>query len=118
MALTTKEEIIALRDRVHHSSRAWALLTTLTDQVGPRFPGTPGETAGVAWAIESMRACGLESVRTEPAIATLWSRGSEAGEIVAPRRQRLVLSALGGSVGTPDGGLEAAILEVPSLDAL
>ena len=118
MSLLTKSEVVALRDRVHKDSRAWDLLVGLTDHVGARFPGSPGEAAGVAWARESMRACGLRDVRTEPCVATLWSRGTELGEIIVPRRQRLVLSALGGSVGTPEGGIDAPIIEAPSLDAL
>jgi carboxypeptidase Q len=48
----------------------------------------------------------------------VWRRGIETGEVIAPHRHKLVLTALGGSIPTPEGGLEAEILEVPSLEAL
>jgi hypothetical protein len=47
-----------------------------------------------------------------------WERGAESGEITAPYPQPVVLAALGGSVGTPDGGIEAQVVEVAGLDAL
>jgi hypothetical protein len=45
-------------------------------------------------------------------------RGEESGEIVAPFPQPVHLAALGGSVGTPAGGIEAEVIQVPSLDAV
>src|SRR5207253_4201040 len=38
--------------------------------------------------------------------------------IVAPYPQPVHLTALGGSVGTPAGGIAAPVIEVPSLDAV
>lgn len=98
--------------------RSWDLLASLTDEVGPRYPCTPGDAAGVAWALEAMKASGFSSVRAEPAPATLWQRGEEVCTLLLPRSQPVVLSALGGSVGTPPGGLDAPIVMFTSLDAL
>jgi hypothetical protein len=55
---------------------------------------------------------------TEPVRVPHWVRGEESGEVVSPRAQRLVLTALGGSPGTPAEGLTADVVEVDSLDAL
>ena len=71
-----------------------------------------------AWAQEALRGAGLERVRAERAEATLWHRGAESCTLLLPRRQPAVLTALGGSVGTPDGGVEAEVVEMPSLEAL
>lgn len=98
--------------------RSWDLLAQLTDEVGPRYPCTAGDRAGVAWALETMRACGFANVRRESAPATLWRRGEESCSLLLPRAQPVVLSALGGSVGTPPGGLEAEVIAFDSLDAL
>jgi carboxypeptidase Q len=57
-------------------------------------------------------------VRTERVRVPVWTRGDESGEIVSPHRQKLFLTALGGSVATPEGGLEAEILEASSLEDL
>jgi hypothetical protein len=90
----------------------------LTDRAGPRLAGSTGDTRAVAWALETMRALGLARVRAEPARVPVWRRGPETGEVTAPRPHTLSLTALGGSVGTLPGGLEAEVLEVPSLEAL
>ena len=48
----------------------------------------------------------------------VWQRGVETGEVTSPVRQTLALTALGGSVATPDGGLEGEIVRVASLEEL
>ena len=45
-----------------------------------------------------------------------WQRGVETGEVTAPYRQKLILTALGGSPATPEGGLEAEVVEMASLE--
>lgn len=100
------------------SSDAWGLVRSLTDEVGPRYPCTPGDVAGVEWARRAMRRAGLSHVRAEPAEAVLWERGAERGHIIVPTKQPVHLTALGGSVGTPAGGVEARVIGFPSLEAL
>lgn len=95
--------------------RAWDLVRSLCDDVGPRYPCTPGDVAGVAWAQEAMRRAGLARVRAEKAPAVLWRRGAESCAMITPRRQPMHLTALGGSVGTREGGIEAEVIEFASL---
>lgn len=106
-----------LRNARGHT-RAWEAVRSLCDDVGPRFSGTAGYDAGVTWSREAMNRAGLSEVHTEPAPATLWSRGSASATLRLPRRQPVVLTALGGSVATPEGGLDAPVVAFPSLDAL
>ncbi|MEP7119658.1 MAG: M20/M25/M40 family metallo-hydrolase [Byssovorax sp.] len=102
----------------HAEGRAWELLRSLCDDVGARFPCTPGDVAAVAWAEEALGRAGLDRVHAEPAEATLWHRGDESCTLLLPRRQALALTALGGSVGTPEGGIDAEVIEFSSLEAL
>jgi hypothetical protein len=97
---------------------AWDLVRSLCDDVGPRFPCTPGDVAAIAWAREALVRAGLAHVHVEPAPATLWQRGDESCTLLLPRQQPVVLSALGGSVGTPAGGIDAEVVEFSSLAAL
>ncbi len=99
-------------------SRAWELVRSLCDETGPRYPCTSGDAAGVAWAEEALRRAGLSHVHAEPAEATLWHRGAESCSLLLPRRQPVALTALGGSVGTPEGGIEAEVIAFASLEAL
>ncbi len=99
-------------------ARAWDVVRSLCDEVGPRFPCTAGDVAAQAWARETMVASGLTNVRSERAEATLWERGAESCVLRLPRPQSVVLSALGGSVGTSDGDIEAPVVMFTSLAEL
>jgi len=102
------------------SRGAYALLTQLVDATGPRLSGSPGADRAVAWGVEQFQALGLEA-RKEPVLVPVWVRGVERGEVLgAPGRPAtpLALTALGGSPGTPPGGIEAEVVEVSSLAEL
>lgn len=108
----------ALRDKALGDDRAWNFVEGLTVEVGARFAGTPGDRRGVEWALATLEAWGLENVRAEPVTVPRWDRGSASGRTVSPFPQPVVLAALGGSIATPAGGLEAEVLRVESMEAL
>jgi hypothetical protein len=97
---------------------AWELVSSLVTEVGPRFAGSPGDAAARAWAEAKLRALGFPKVWSEPVTVPRWVRGEERGAIVSPWPQPVTLAALGGSVGTPAGGIEAEVVGVDSLEAL
>jgi len=99
-------------------SAAWIRIAELTDRFGARFSGTESLERSIDWIVERMRADGLENVHTEPVMVPRWVRGAESAELVSPRRVALHLLGLGGSVGTPEGGVEAEVLVVGSFDEL
>jgi len=109
-----------LTARALESRGAYGFLTDLVDRVGSRLSGSEGAEAAVSWAVAQFAALGLEA-RKEPVLVPVWVRGVEAGEVVAApgrRKQPLALTALGGSPGTPAGGLEAEVVAVTSLEEL
>ncbi|MFN2301685.1 MAG: M28 family peptidase, partial [Gammaproteobacteria bacterium] len=112
------EAAASMRDRALEENRAYDTLTSLLTEVGPRFAGTPGDAAAVAWALRTLRDAGLHNVRAEPVEVPRWVRGEVEVEITGPFPQPLVALALGGSVGTPDEGIEAPVLMVTDPDAL
>ncbi|HJV91417.1 MAG TPA: M28 family peptidase [Holophagaceae bacterium] len=60
---------------------AFATLTSLTRDVGPRLSGSPQDAAGHAWAAARFKALGL-SVRTEEVpLARTWTRGRERARL-------------------------------------
>jgi hypothetical protein len=105
--------IAATRDH----GQAYALLQQLTDSIGPRLSGSQGAEDAVRWAQQRLQDMGVRAW-TEPVRVPHWVRGEERGEVVAPGAHRLLLTALGGSPATPEGGLTAEVVEVDSLDAL
>jgi len=95
-------------------SRAYDRLAHLVDRFGPRLSGFPNLDAAIAWAAEEMRGDGLDRVWTEKVSVPHWVRGEERGEIVAPARHPLALTALGGSIPTPAAGTMAEVVEATS----
>jgi hypothetical protein len=108
----------ALRDRALERSEAYALVESLTTEVGHRMAGSANDARGVQWAVEKLHALGYDRVYTEPVRYPVWTRGSEHAEIVGPFPQPLRVTALGASSGTGRGGLEAEIAEYATLAAL
>src|SRR5258708_8609468 len=70
-----------------------------------------------------MRRLGLE-VKLEKVTVTHWVRGEETGALLnypgqaAGTKQKIILTALGGSVATPASGLTAEVVVVNSFDEL
>jgi carboxypeptidase Q len=98
-------------------TRAYEIVRSLTVEVGPRPAGSRAHEAAVAWGLRTMKELGFQNVHAEKATLPHWVRGAESGEIVSPYPQPVHLAALGGSVGTPEGGIEAQVIQVPSLEA-
>jgi carboxypeptidase Q len=99
-------------------SAAWHKIAELTDRFGHRFSGSAALEQAIDWMMERMKAEGLENVRGEPVMVPRWVRGEESAELVQPRHGRLPMLGLGGSVGTPPGGITAEVLVVTSFDDL
>jgi carboxypeptidase Q len=113
--LTTAAE---LRDAALESNGAYDMVSSLVTEVGPRFAGTSGDAASVAWAMRTMREAGLQNVRTEPVEVPRWVRGDIEVSVTGPFPQGMVAVALGGSVGTPAEGVEAPVVMVHDIEEL
>jgi carboxypeptidase Q len=106
-----------LRDAAMKDPYALNELRHLTDNIGPRISGSPQAAQAVDYVAGEMRALGAE-VTLEKAKVPHWVRGAETAEVVAwpgqtpGTTQKVVLTALGGSVATPDEGLTAEVVVV------
>ncbi|MFL6263707.1 MAG: M20/M25/M40 family metallo-hydrolase [Thermoanaerobaculia bacterium] len=107
-----------LREQALAGTRAYDIARSLTVEVGPRPAGSKAYDAAVEWGLRKMRELGFQNVHAEKTTVPHWVRGEESGEILAPYPQPVHLAALGGSVGTAASGIEAQVIEVPSLDAV
>lgn len=110
--------LAALQKAALKDQRAYANLKSLTTEVGHRFAGSAGDAKAVAWALRTLREQGFANVRAEEVIVPHWVRGQASIALVAPEARPLAALALGGSVGTPAGGIEAEAIAVTTVDEL
>jgi carboxypeptidase Q len=99
-------------------SAAYVRLGNLVDRFGHRLSGSASLEAALDWILAQMASDGLEHVRGERVMVPHWVRGQESAELVQPRRARLQMLGLGGSIATPRRGITAPVLVVTSFDDL
>ena len=93
-------------------------LATMCDTFGPRFTGSKNLESAIDWCLAEMKHDGFQNVRGEEVIVPRCVRGTESVELLSPRRRTLPMLGLGGSVGTPPGGITADVLVVTGFDDL
>lgn len=108
-----------LRDQaMDQGSPAYAIVESLTTEVGPRLAGTESEARARAWAVAKLKALGFEDVRVEPFTLKTWVRGAETAEILAPYPQPLRVTALGRSGATGPEGLSGDLVYFETFEDL
>jgi hypothetical protein len=102
---------------------AYLQLAHLCNNIGPRLSGSPQAQHAAQYVAAEMRRVGLD-VQLEKVMVPHWVRGIETGELLqftgqAPgTTQKIVLTALGGSVATPADGLTAEVVVADSFEHL
>ena len=100
--------------------QSYEWLRQLTKQVGPRLSGSPGAQKAVDWSKALMEKQGFDRVFLQEVMVPHWVRGAKEEAYIRIGKNNVAVSiaALGGSVATPAGGIEAPVLEVRSLQEL
>ncbi|NND35085.1 MAG: M20/M25/M40 family metallo-hydrolase [Saprospiraceae bacterium] len=115
-----KIQIRAFYDQTLSNRQSYQWLEDLCS-LGPRLSGSEGSLRAIEWMKGVMDTCGFDRVYLQPVKVPHWERGiPEKAEILDSRGLRYDLNvlAIGGSVATPEGGILASVVEVPSLMAL
>jgi len=116
-------ELARLNTAALSSDYAYIQLAHLCNNIGPRLSGSPQAQQAAQYVAGEMRRLGLE-VKLEKVMVPHWVRGIETGELLeftgqAPGTiQKIVLTALGGSVATPPQGLTTEIVVADSFAQL
>ncbi|WP_333608899.1 M20/M25/M40 family metallo-hydrolase [Arsukibacterium sp.] len=97
---------------------AYKLLESLTVEVGPRLAGSAADARSVAWAQRHFKQLGYDKVWVEPFNMQYWERGQASLQVNAPFSQSLVVTALGGSIGTPFDGINSQVVMFDTLEQL
>jgi carboxypeptidase Q len=99
-----------LRQDALSGSGAYALLESLTTEVGGRLEGSADDPKAVAWAMEAFKAAGLANVRSEPFPIHGWARVSASVSVTSPVALDLTVTSLGKSISTPEGGVSGTLV--------
>ncbi len=105
------------------SDYAYKQTAYLSMNIGARLSGSPQAQRAVEYVESEMKKLGLD-VRLQKVTVPHWVRGEEKGELVEwegmakGTTQKVVLTALGGSIATAANGLTAEIVVVDSFDEL
>jgi len=116
-------EIKKIQQAAFESDYAYRQLAHISNNIGPRLSGSPQAQTAVEYVAAELRKLGLE-VQLEKVMVPHWVRGEETGALteypgMSPgTTQKIVLTALGGSVATPNEGLTAEVVVVNNFDEL
>jgi carboxypeptidase Q len=119
----TLEQMRQIQNFTLKSDYALRQTAYLTNNIGPRLSGSAQAERAVEYVAGEMRKLGLE-VQLQELKVPHWVRGAEKGELVEfegmakGTTQKIVLTALGGSIATSENGLTAEIVVVNSFEEL
>lgn len=95
-------------------------LNYLCKQIGHRISGSPQAEKAVEWGKSVLEKTGCDRVYLQEVMVPHWVRGEEEGVIINGKgmRSKVLISALGNTVGTGSGGLEAPLLQINNIEQL
>jgi carboxypeptidase Q len=119
-ALPAQDSLVVRRlfDAALTQGQSYENLRSLCKDVGHRLSGSPAAAKAVDWAYQRFQSMQLDRVAKQPCLVTHWERGKPESAWIKSRSGKLKVPvlALGTSIATPKGGIDAQVIEVFSLD--
>ena len=102
------------------NAKCYPWLDHLSNTIGSRLSGSTGAEKAVLYTKVQLETLGLDKVYLQEVMVPKWVRGEkEIGYLQLGKQQiSFPICALGGSVATPKNGVQAAVVEVNSLEEL
>jgi hypothetical protein len=119
----TLADLKRLRDAALSSDYAYKQVAHLSNNIGPRLTGSAQAAKAVEYVAGELKAIGCE-VQLEKTMVPHWVRGEETAALVSwpgmadGTTQKILLCALGESVGTPKEGITADVVTAKDFDEL
>ena len=115
---SVRDDANALILQSFQSDLGYQIIESLTTEVGQRLAGTEAEARARDWGIAKFKELGFKNVRIVPFQVDRWERHSEHAEITSPFPQKLMITALGGSIATGSDGIVGQVVRFENLQAL
>jgi len=119
----TLSDLKKIQQAALQSNYAYQQTAYLTNNIGARLSGSLQAQRAIEYVAAEMRKLGLE-VRLQKLTVPHWVRGEEKGELIEfegmakGTTQKIVLTALGGSIATAPNGLIGDVIVVNDYDEL
>ena len=113
----TSRDLERMQAAAQKSDYSYQQIAFLSNNIGPRLSGSPQAAAAVAYVRQQMLDLGLD-VRLEPVTVRHWVRGREEAQLIRysgqaeGTSQKILVTALGNSVPTPEEGITASVVVV------
>lgn len=101
-----------------NDEEAFETLTYFGDKFGHRFSGSESLENSIDWILDEMKKQPFDRVTSQKVMVPHWVRGEESATLLSPYKKDLPMLGLGGSIGTPKGGIEAEVLVVENFKDL
>ncbi|GMN09513.1 M28 family peptidase [Croceitalea sp. MTPC9] len=116
-----EKQIKAIYDKALTKGKAYDWLNYLSNQIGGRLSGSVEAQQAVEYTKRQLDSLGLDRVWLQPVMVPKWTRGTPEFAYIETKpglTTNVPICALGGSVGTPDGGLKGKVIEVQGIEDL
>ena len=120
---TTIANLKKLQSAALESDYAYKTTRYMTNNIGPRLSGSPQSERAIEYVADEMKKLGLK-VSLQKIMVPHWVRGAETADLVEfpgmalGTKQRLSITALGGSTATPLSGITAEVVVVENFEEL
>lgn len=116
-----EKQIRAIYNTSLTKGKAYDWLNYISNQIGGRLSGSVQAQEAVKYTRKQLDSIGLDRVWLQPVMVPKWVRGAPEFAYIETRPGRTTnvpITALGGSVETPGGGLKASVIEVKGIEEL
>lgn len=96
-------------EEVKNNRSCYDRLGRMCDKFGHRLSGSESLEGAIDWIVKEMKNDGFDTVYTEKVMVPHWIRGKESCSMILPRKNDMTILGLGGTVATPEFGIEAEI---------
>lgn len=103
------------------NGKSYDWLEYLSNEIGGRLSGSVNAERAVQYTKAELEKLGLDKVWLQPVMVPKWTRGVKEYAYVQPSQgptNTVNITALGGSVATPETGLRAKVIEVQGIEDL
>ncbi len=103
------------------NGKAYDWLRELTEEIGARLSGSPEAAKAVEWTKKKMIEAGADTVFLQPVMVPHWIRGAKESSYIIEangNKTNVPICALGNSVATPEGGINAQVIEINDFSQL